>query len=348
MVEVFSIIVVIVLVSCSGLFSGLTLGLMSLDLTGLEIVIAGGTPQERAYAETIKPVRKDGNLLLCTLLLGNVAVNAALSIVLADIAGGLVGFLASTIIITLMGEIFPQAACSRHALMVGAKTVWLVRFFMLILFPLTWPLARVLDKILGKEIGTLYSKNEFKKLVEMHRNATDIKNKEANILSGALDFGTRQVHEIMTPIEHVYMLEVHRKLDFSTLSEIFKSGYSRIPVFDETKEMDSVVGLLITKDLILIDPGVSTRESLVACLLLFGVSFWMLHAHLFHMYIYICFRVCECVFFCCCCIYYCSASQIPSHISAPLTLPTSRMRRLSTPFLSSTVVLLLVFSRTWS
>ena len=38
------------------------------------------TSKEARYAKKIYPLRKDGNLLLCTLLLGNVAVNAMLSV----------------------------------------------------------------------------------------------------------------------------------------------------------------------------------------------------------------------------------------------------------------------------
>lgn len=68
------------------------------------------------YARKIAPIRANGNLLLCTLLLGNVAVNALLSILLADIAGGLIGFLVSTAVITIFGEIVPQSTCSRYAL----------------------------------------------------------------------------------------------------------------------------------------------------------------------------------------------------------------------------------------
>ena len=49
------------------------------------------------------PVRANGNLLLCTLLLGNVAVNAMLSIIMADKAGGTAGFLISTFVIVIFG-----------------------------------------------------------------------------------------------------------------------------------------------------------------------------------------------------------------------------------------------------
>lgn len=74
-----------VLIACcllvlSGLFSGLTLGLMSLDMVSLEIVAEGGEVHERAYARKIIPVRAKGNLLLCTLLLGNTMVNGALRV----------------------------------------------------------------------------------------------------------------------------------------------------------------------------------------------------------------------------------------------------------------------------
>jgi metal transporter CNNM len=109
---VVQIMLIIVLICLSALFSGLTLGLMSLDKTGLEIVMSGDDPKAAAYAKAIYPVRDDGNLLLCTLLLGNVAVNALLSILLAEYAGGIVGFVASTFLIVIFGEILPQAFVS--------------------------------------------------------------------------------------------------------------------------------------------------------------------------------------------------------------------------------------------
>lgn len=43
-----------------------------------------------------------------------------------------------------------------------------------------------------------------------------------------------------------------------TLYDIFKSGYSRIPVFD--RDRNDVVGLILAKDLIFIDPEVKTLE----------------------------------------------------------------------------------------
>jgi hypothetical protein len=106
------IILIIVLISLSALFSGLTLGLMSLDKTGLQIVMGGDDPTAAAYAKAIYPIREDGNLLLCTLLLGNVAVNALLSILLAEYAGGIVGLFSSTFLIVIFGEILPQAFVS--------------------------------------------------------------------------------------------------------------------------------------------------------------------------------------------------------------------------------------------
>lgn len=82
--------IIVLLVALSGLFSGLTLGLMGLDKVGLEIImgasrerLAGGeeaaeaAKRDAAYAKKIYPVRQSGNLLLCTLLIGNVMVNAA-------------------------------------------------------------------------------------------------------------------------------------------------------------------------------------------------------------------------------------------------------------------------------
>ena len=69
-----------------------------------QILVEGGDPEERVYAQQILPVRLHGNLLLCTLLLGNVIINSALSILLADLTTGPIGLLSSTAIILLFGR----------------------------------------------------------------------------------------------------------------------------------------------------------------------------------------------------------------------------------------------------
>lgn len=78
---------------------------------------------------------------------------------MGGLTSGLVGLIVSTAIITLFGEIIPQAVCSRYALVVGAHTTWFVYFFMLITFPISYPISAILDKILGEEVGNVISRN---------------------------------------------------------------------------------------------------------------------------------------------------------------------------------------------
>ena len=161
-------IIILVLVCLSALFSGLTLGLLGLDKIGLEIIIAGDDPVLAECARVIAPVRANGNLLLCTLLLGNVAVNALLSILMANMTSGLVGFLVSTFMIVIFGEIIPQATCSRYALQIGSRSLPLVKMFIFCLYILCKPMSMMLDKALGEEVGTIHSRTELRKMLEIH------------------------------------------------------------------------------------------------------------------------------------------------------------------------------------
>jgi metal transporter CNNM len=245
-------ILVVFLVCMSALFSGLTLGLMGLDPTGLEIVMNGDNPDLAKAAEHIYPVRKNGNRLLCTLLLGNVAVNALLSILMADVAGGLAGFLVSTAVIVIFGEILPQAACSRYALQIGSRAIPIIKVIICLMLPLAAPLGWALDKLLGHELGTTYSKAEMTKLLEIHVKEGRFNQETGTAMAGALMYQDMAVKEVMTPIENAYMLAADARLGYDLIAAIFKTGFSRIPVYEVSR--NNVIGLLFTKDLIFIDP----------------------------------------------------------------------------------------------
>lgn len=119
----------LLLICMSGLFSGLTLGLMSFDESQLRIIMAGDDARQRLYAERILPIRRRGNLLLCTLLLGNTLVNSLLAILIDGVEwlAGPAGVCASTGFILVLGEIIPQAFCARHGLAVGYYTAEIVK-----------------------------------------------------------------------------------------------------------------------------------------------------------------------------------------------------------------------------
>ena len=48
------------------------------------------------------------------------------------------------------------------------------------------------------------------------------------------------------------MLDINTELSHKTLRDIYSQGFSRIPVYDKSK--DNIVGVLMTRDLILINP----------------------------------------------------------------------------------------------
>jgi metal transporter CNNM len=48
------------------------------------------------------------------------------------------------------------------------------------------------------------------------------------------------------------MLEINTPLDHRMLREIYSKGYSRIPIYEKTK--NNIVGILMTRDLILVNP----------------------------------------------------------------------------------------------
>lgn len=246
MISVFLLIVIGFLVLFSGLFSGLTLGLLGLDKSELERKIKLGNEK----AMKVYSVRKRGNLLLCTLLLGNVGVNSAIAILLGGIAAGVLAGVISTGLIVVFGEILPQAFVSRNAMTVGAKTAWIVKIFIFVLYPICWPISKALDKMLGEEMGTVWSRRELKEIITHHKKSGEsrLDADEARIMHGALSFSDKAVEDVMVSESHVFSLEVGEVVDKKMLRRMKKFGFSRFPVY--RKSLKKFVGILFFRDLV--------------------------------------------------------------------------------------------------
>uniref|UniRef100_A0A8D0XYR9 Metal transporter n=1 Tax=Sus scrofa TaxID=9823 RepID=A0A8D0XYR9_PIG len=260
----------LLLLALSALFSGLRLSLLSLDPVELRVLRNSGSAAEQEQARRVQAVRGRGTHLLCTLLLGQAGANAALAGWLyASLPPGVgdagedygdagihfpwLPALVCTGAVFLGAEICPYSVCSRHGLAIASHSVCLTRLLMAAAFPVCYPLGRLLDWALRQEISTFYTRE---KLLETLRAAdpySDLVKEELNIIQGALELRTKVVEEVLTPLGDCFMLRSDAVLDFATVSEILRSGYTRIPVY-EGDQRHNIVDILFVKDLAFVDP----------------------------------------------------------------------------------------------
>ncbi|XP_042422118.1 DUF21 domain-containing protein At4g14240-like isoform X2 [Zingiber officinale] len=254
------------LVLFAGIMSGLTLGLMSLGLVDLEILQRSGTLTEKKQAAKIIPVVQKQHQLLVTLLLCNAASMEALPIYLDKIFHPFVAVVLSVTFVLAFGEVIPQAICSRYGLAVGANFVWLVCILMVICYPISYPIGKILDCALGHNESALFRRAQLKALVSIHSleagKGGELTHDETTIISGALDLTEKTAEAAMTPIESTFSLEVNSKLDWEAIGKILARGHSRVPVYSGSPR--NIIGLLLVKSLLSVRAETETPVSSVS------------------------------------------------------------------------------------
>lgn len=254
--KMIDLVMIGLLVLLGGVFAGLTLGLMGLDMVNLQVMMTSGTEQERINATKVMRLLERGrHWVLVVLLLGNVIVNETLPIFLSEFGSGLSAVILSTVLIVIFGEIVPQSICARYGLSIGAMCAPLVHCAMILMAPVAWPTAKLLDYCLGEEHGTTYRKAELKTFVTLHQQigTEHLNDDEVTIIRAVLDLNDKTLRNVMTPIEDVYTLPSDHILDEPAVDKLVDSGYSRVPIHEPGKD-DAIIGMLLVKRLIQYDP----------------------------------------------------------------------------------------------
>lgn len=221
--EAFIWIGILFCITHSAMFSGLNLAVFSLSRLRLEVEASGGN----TAARTVLKLRADPNRVLTTILWGNVGINVLLTLLSDSVLAGVSAFLFSTIVITLFGEIAPQAYFSRNAMKMASLLAPVLRFYQLVLFPVVRPSAWLLDVWLGKESIQFFRESQLKEIIRRHmeEEGTELDMVES---IGALNFLTIDDLPIVSegvPVDPVSIIKVP-----------FRNGLPEFPNFSGTTD----------------------------------------------------------------------------------------------------------------
>jgi CBS domain containing-hemolysin-like protein len=96
----------------------------------------------------------------------------------------------------------------------------------------------------------VYEKEDIVALLEKQRNVPDnrITDDEIDLLTHALTYGDKLVQDALVPQRAVMQVRASDSIGPSLMDELYKSGYSRFPVYDE--QPNNIIGTLFLRDVV--------------------------------------------------------------------------------------------------
>jgi metal transporter CNNM len=180
---------------------------MSLSVNDLRLIAESEDSSMRFYAKRVLPLRKRGNFLLCSIVLANVLVNSLGTVLLDSLVHGLFAVIGATIMIVLMGEIIPQAICSRYGLVIGARTHLITWGCMFLTGIISYPLGFILNKILGQEVTASYTRDQIAGMLT--RVAADIEKPELDVITGIIIDGIVLINTVIFTLAYSIRIEYY-------------------------------------------------------------------------------------------------------------------------------------------
>ena len=258
--QIFSIVIMLVLLICSAMISGAEVAFFSLTPSNFLTDNGKRSNTQKIVVRLLEKPKK----LLATILVANNSINIAIVLLFDNIGDkffknldtvafgidfkfiievGLVTFL-----ILLFGEILPKVYASRNNVKFSNFMAYPLNVLDTLYSPLSVPMRAItifIHKRLGKK-KSFISVDHLSLALDL-TSAEDTTREEHKILKGIVSFGNTDTKQVMKPRMDIFALnETQEFIDI--IPEIIKNGYSRIPVYREN--MDQVIGILYVKDLL--------------------------------------------------------------------------------------------------
>lgn len=215
--------------------------------------------EDTAESSKVLSLVESPKSLLSTILILNNLINIAIVTLTTFVSWSIFGLDAKGIVIILVqtvgitfaivffGEIVPKVYANKARVSFSKIMAPSISFFNTLLRPISYLLMSMGNLIESKIEKRSYSLsvNELNQALEI--TTEDAAEDEKDILRGIVNFGTLTVKQVMKSRMDITAVDVD--MDFHELMDrINKSGFSRIPVYEET--IDNILGILYIKDLL--------------------------------------------------------------------------------------------------
>lgn len=253
---ILGIVLLIILLICSGLISGAEVAFFSLTRADID----NGLEDASKRFEIISKLLERPKKLLATILVANNFINIGIVILFAYLGEFIfykidipwVRFLLEVVLVTflilLFGEIIPKIYASRNRLQFSNFMAYPIKVLDIVFSPISLPMRQITLTIhnrLGKQRSNI-SVDQLSQALELTRES-DTTHEEQKILQGIVSFGNTDTKQVMRPRIDIFALQSEEKYA-DIIPQIVENGYSRIPVYKDS--IDTVIGILYVKDLL--------------------------------------------------------------------------------------------------
>ncbi|MDO5047608.1 MAG: hemolysin family protein [Anaerococcus sp.] len=197
--------------------------------------------------------------VLTTILIGNnifnIVTTTIATIFFTDIfgpKGAVISPIVLTIVVLIFGEVTPKNIATSNSEKVALKVAKPIRFFEIILTPISFILVKITNAIgkafISEEVESgRVTEEDLKTIVDVSEEQGVINNEESEMINNVFEFGSSLVSDIMTARTNMEAISSDISLD--ELKDFLKSSnHSRIPVYG--KNIDNILGILHMKDLV--------------------------------------------------------------------------------------------------
>ena len=271
-------VAVAMLILANGFFVAAEFALVSIRETRIEQMLADRVPGARAVRrlqqqlDEFLPAVQLG-VTLCSLALGwigeplvagvllgwmrllpHMPEHAHLYAHIGAIVAVVLGFCCITYFHVVLGELVPKSLALRRAEALAVAVAPPMLLFMALARPAVRLLSRSAAAVLRgfdipmTERATVHSPEELKLIATAARRMGLLPKFQETLIHRALELEDVPVREIMTPRQRIFSLPSDMLIEEAS-ARVIEMMHSRVPVYDETRGREHIVGVVYSKDL---------------------------------------------------------------------------------------------------